>query len=169
MTEDRVETQGGSSTEFRAEWRREAYTMAFYVTIVLIAALAAFEDGDRLHALGLVWGTTLGLALAHLFAFRLASRLVSERHASRHDRSLAVAQLTGAALVGLLASVPVVLFSEEHVADAMRFVLSALIAVAAFAIGKNSGASTVRSTVFATLVLVAGIAVAVVKNYLLGH
>lgn len=152
-----------------AELRREAYTMAFYVAIVLIAALVAFDDSRRLPALGLVWGTTVGLALAHLFAFRLASRLVMRRRAASHDRSLALAQLSGAAAVGGVASLPVLLFSDEYVVDAMRFVLSALIALAAFSIGKSSGASTIRSSVFALLILAVGTAVALVKNVLLGH
>jgi len=151
------------------EWRREAFTMAFYVAVVLIAALVAFDDSRRLPALGLVWGTTVGLALAHLFAFDLATRLVKGSFKSDDDRSLASAQLTGAVAVALVATVPVLLFPDERVLDAMRFVLSALIALAAFAVGKNSGASTLRSSVFAVLVLIVGVAVALIKNLLLGH
>ena len=151
------------------EWRREAFTMAFYVAVVLIAALVAFDDERRLPALGLVWGTTVGLALAHLFAFDLATRLVKGGLRSDHDRALASAQLTGATIIAVVASVPVLFFTDERVLDAMRFVLSALIALAAFAVGKNSGASTMRSSAFALLVLVVGIAVALIKNLLLGH
>lgn len=143
--------------------------MAFYVTVVLIAALIAFDDERRLPALGLVWGTTVGLTLAHLFAFDLASRLVRGDEVGGHQESLASAQLTGATAVGIVASIPVLLVSDEAVVDAMRFVLSAVLAVAAFAIGKNAGAGTTRSSVFALLVLVSGTTVALVKNLLLGH
>ncbi len=53
--------------------------MALYVAICLIAALIALENvtfvpGD---ILGLVWGTTVGLAVAHVFAFRMASQCSS--------------------------------------------------------------------------------------------
>ena len=55
--------------------------MSLYVAIVLLAALMVVPDssghGD-VQVLGLVWGTTIGLALAHLFAFRVSARLVSE-------------------------------------------------------------------------------------------
>lgn len=151
------------------EWRREAFTMAFYVAVVLTAALVAIDDERRLPALGLVWGTTVGLALAHLFAFDLATRLVGGHLTANHDRSLASAQLTGASVIAVVASLPAFLVTDENVVDAMRFVLSALIALAAFAVGRNSGASTTRSSLFALLVLLVGTAVALVKNLLLGH
>ena len=163
-------TEDGNTNSFGSvEWRREAFTMAFYVAVVLIAALVAFDNQPRLPALGLVWGTTVGLALAHLFAFDLATRLVRGRLHSDHDRSLASAQLTGATVIAMITSLPVLFFTDESVVDAMRFVLSAVIALAAFAVGKSSGAGTIRSSIFALLVLLVATAVALVKNLLLGH
>jgi hypothetical protein len=57
--------------------RKEAWTMALYVAVCLIAALTALESVTAVpgHILGLVWGTTVGLAVAHVFAFRIAGRL----------------------------------------------------------------------------------------------
>ncbi len=163
-------TEGETPTAVaRSEWSREAFTMAFYVAIVLIAALVAIDDDHRVTTLGLIWGTTVGLALAHLFAFQLASRLVGERQSLGSVRTLAGAQLTGAVAIAVVSSLPVLFLSEEVEADAVRLVLSALIALAAFAIGRNSGASTLRSAVFSGLVLLVGTGVAVVKNLLLGH
>jgi hypothetical protein len=60
------------------ELRREAYTMALYVAICLLAALAAVSEpalDEGAHTFELVWGTTVGLALAHWFAFRMSARL----------------------------------------------------------------------------------------------
>src|SRR3954449_3567473 len=61
--------------------RHEALTMALYVSICLLAALASLKDTALTHGLvfELVWGTTLGLAAAHLFAFLLAGRLIEGR------------------------------------------------------------------------------------------
>jgi len=52
--------------------RKEGWTMALYVAICLIAALSALANVTAIpgHILGLVWGTTVGLAVAHVFAFR---------------------------------------------------------------------------------------------------
>jgi hypothetical protein len=60
--------------------RKEGWTMALYVAICLIAALSALQNVVAVswHVLGLVWGTTVGLVLAHVFAFRIAGRLVHE-------------------------------------------------------------------------------------------
>jgi hypothetical protein len=59
------------------------------------------------HVLGLVWGTTVGLALAHVFAFRIAGRLVHKGNLPRTDRIVSVIQLAGAAAVAVIVSVPV--------------------------------------------------------------
>lgn len=144
--------------------------MGFYVAIVLIAALVAIDDEQhRLPTLAIIWGTTIGLALAHLFAFRLASRLVGSGRVGPNERSLALAQLAGATAVAVLASVPVLLFDTPTELDVTRLVLVGSIGLAAYAIGRSSGAGRMRALLFAGGVLVLGVAVALFKNYLAGH
>jgi hypothetical protein len=70
------------SSAHDVELRKEASVMALHVAVCLLAALTASgEDADHGHvrAFGLVWGTTIGLAVAHAFAFRpsAANRLRS--------------------------------------------------------------------------------------------
>jgi hypothetical protein len=62
--------------------------MGLYVTVCLLAGLTALESVVAVpgHVFGLVWGTTVGLALAHLFAFRLAGRLVHDGRFPRSDQ-----------------------------------------------------------------------------------
>ena len=51
--------------------------MALYVAICLLAALSVVAEDELEHrgvAINVIWGTTLGLALAHWFAFRLSAR-----------------------------------------------------------------------------------------------
>jgi hypothetical protein len=85
--------------------------MALYVAICLLAAFAALPETDA-HArvIGIIWGVTVGLALAHWFAFRVSARMVGAGSLRPHDVESAGAQLAGAAGVALLASIPVVLF-----------------------------------------------------------
>ena len=93
------------------EARREAYTTALYVAICLLAVLTAVADrpeSGHLSVFELVWGTTIGLTLAHWFAFRLSARLVGAGAFGRHDAEAAAAQLGGALAVAVLATVPVV-------------------------------------------------------------
>jgi hypothetical protein len=50
--------------------------MGLYITISLLAVLAAKPHGIATPAvLTLIWGTTLGLILAHWLAFQLTARL----------------------------------------------------------------------------------------------
>ena len=64
--------------EHLLELRKEAFTMALYVAICLLAALIALPERAVEHTsvLGVIWGITLGLAIAHWFAFRVSARLL---------------------------------------------------------------------------------------------
>ncbi|MGD2102926.1 MAG: hypothetical protein PVG83_11905 [Acidimicrobiia bacterium] len=151
------------------EIRREGYTMAFYVSICLIAALVATDPEEGMPTIWLIWGTTIGLALAHLFAFRLASRLVTKETGEIQHRSMALAQLIGAATVAIVATVPVLLFSGPSEPDMARFFVSGFIGFSAFQIGRHSGAGSVRSGLFAGGTLIVATVVVLIKNLLLDH
>jgi len=154
------------------ELRREALTMALYVAICLLAVLATVtEDADHGHvrAFALVWGTTIGLALAHWFAFTLAARLVAAAGVERDDVELAAAQLAGAAAVAVMVSVPVAVAPVTSEFDIARLVLAALIAGAGVALGRLGGSGWARSVLVGVVVLVVAATIAVVKNTLAGH
>lgn len=163
---------GSMSSAHDVELRKEASVMALYVAVCLLAALSALgEDADHGHvrAFGLVWGTTIGLALAHAFAFRVSARLVTAGQLGRHDAQIVAAQLAGAVFVAAVATVPIVLFDSTAEFDAVRVVLSVLIGAAGFAVARSSGASRVRSWISAGVVLLLAATIAVVKNVLSGH
>jgi hypothetical protein len=152
--------------------RREGYTMALYVSVCLLAALSAIgerADAGHLDVFKIVWGTTLGLALAHWFAFRLSSRLVAAGRLGHHEKRVMAAQFAGALVVALLATVPVVLLPATAELDVVRLVLAAFVASVGYAVARHSGASIGRSLVYAAAILVVAGAVAVAKNQLSGH
>jgi hypothetical protein len=164
------EGEDEEAEERRIELRLEASTMALYVSVVLLATLVALDDSaDPTELLGLIWGTTIGLALAHYFAFRMSSRLVRGTTLHRRDLDVASAQLGGAALVAAICTVPVILFPAESEYDVVRLLLALLLGIAGYAAGRSGGASVARSLVSGLTTLVLGIAVALVKNALLGH
>ena len=80
------------------EFRKEALTMALYVAICLMASLIVIPESAAEHTrvFGLIWGITLGLALAHWFAFRVSARLVGAGTVRSSDIALIGAQLLGA-------------------------------------------------------------------------
>src|SRR4029078_7232020 len=127
----------GRMGETRAEVFREAVTMVLYVSVVLIAELAAIPEKHFAHGrvtgpvggqlLAIVWGTAVGLAVAHWFAFRLAAPGFRGERPSRWDTYLGLAQVGGAMFVAALCSLPVVVLSavpaQETTGDVPPFVI----------------------------------------------
>lgn len=95
MTDAPAAEEGGHH-EAAVELRKEAYTMALYVAICLLAALIALPvTGVGLHVAGIIWGVTIGLAVAHWFAFRVSARLVGAGRVRPQDVESAGAQVVG--------------------------------------------------------------------------
>ena len=159
-----------SGHEDAAELRKEALTMALYVAICLLAALAAVsEETASDHVFALVWGTTLGLALAHWFAFRVSARFVAQGRLRRADAFVSVAQLIGALAVTMLATVPILVLPASVELDVVKVLLACFIGVVGCGVARTSGAGLGRSLAYAALlVVVAGLVVAA-KIALGGH
>lgn len=146
--------------------------MALYVSVCLLAALTAVSESastGHVAVLGLAWGTTVGLALAHLFAFRLSARLVGSGRIGAHDSRISLAQLVGAAFVGVITTVPIVLMPPTSELDAARLLLAGFIGLVGYHVARSNDASRARSSVYAGSVLATGLAIALLKNVLSGH
>lgn len=95
--------------ETRTHLVREALTMALYLSIVLGAVLAGGEDNHSNHV-RLLWGTGVGLGVAHTFAFRLAAGFTRPNSKTTRDDKLVVGSIVAAvALVCGIASIPFLL------------------------------------------------------------
>jgi hypothetical protein len=159
-----------SGHEESLELRKEAYTMALYVAICLLGALAALPTtDDHGGVIGIVWGVTVGLALAHWFAFRVSARLVGSGHIRPDDVRSGGAQLLGAVAVAALASVPVLLFPESKELEAVGLCLAAFIGLVGYAVARGGGAPRGRAVVYGSVVLAVAAAITVLKNALAGH
>jgi hypothetical protein len=148
---------------------RESVTMGLYITISLLAVLSAQPHGDPgSAALTLVWGTTLGLTLAHWLAFQLTARLFAGARLPSHERTTMVGQAVAALGVATLASVPLMLdASSGHALS--RSVLAGLVGLFAFGAARRHGGSRGRATVYALVVVAIAVAVALGKYLLTGH
>jgi len=153
------------------EFRKEALTMALYVAICLMAALIAIpaSAADHTNVMALIWGVTLGLALAHWFAFRVSARMVGAGTVRSSDVELIGAQLLGATGVAAVVSVGVLLLPESREFEGAEFLLAALISLIGFGVARNAGASLLRAVVYSLFVLVCAVTIAVLKNLLAGH
>jgi hypothetical protein len=167
-----------SGQRFDHELWREGTTMVLYVSVVLLAELSALPSGHGAHRtlrgptgwqmVAIVWGTTIGLAVAHLFAFRLAAHSFGGRPRGE-DVKIAAAQLAGAAAVAAFATLPLLLPSDEAMQRVIPFVLAVLIGVVAYLVARSSGRSRSRSLMFAGAALLLGLLTAVIKSAFAYH
>ena len=151
--------------------------MALYISIVLLATFVALpsETNDGLAGvhgiglIGLIWGTALGLALAHWFAFRVTASAFSQGHVSDKDGRIGTSQIVAAAAVATLCSVPVLIFDEQSDVGAVTWVPALIVGLAGFIVARESNRSRLQAVIVGGIVMVLGLAVAAVKNFLLGH
>jgi hypothetical protein len=139
--------------------------MALYVAICLLAAFAALpETGVHAHVIGIIWGVTIGLALAHWFAFRVSARMVGAGSVRPHDVESAGAQLAGAAGWRCWRRFPCSCFLPRLSSSSWELLLAAFIALVRFAVARGGGATRGRAMLYGLAVLVVAVAIALVKN-----
>jgi hypothetical protein len=145
--------------------------MALYVCIVLAAEFVAVSDlaVDEPSTIGVIWGTAIGVALAHVFAFNLAARLFAGGRVPAETRRAAWSQLAAAAAVSAILTLPFLVLSLEPAVEASGFLLAALIGATAYVASREAGAGRVRSVVDGLVVLAIAMAVVSVKVGLSGH
>jgi hypothetical protein len=159
---------------------REATTMVLYVALVLIATLAVLPAGHSetdgsthgpvgVELIGIMWGTTIGLALAHLFAFQVAMQGLGAGLLRGQAFEEAVAQLAGAALVAALASLPVLFLPPETEQQAVPFVLAMIIGGVSYLVERAHGRTRTRSVIFGLVTLLVASVVATLKILLSSH
>jgi len=162
-----------------AEILREAITMVLYVSVVEIAELAALPETHAAHGavtgpvssqlLAIIWGTAVGLAIAHWFAFRLAGRAFRGDRVTGLDTKVGLAQLGAAMFVAAASSVPVLLMGEVREQEFTGLVPAILIGIIGYLIARETGKNRIASAVYGVTALALGVLVATVKLALAAH
>jgi len=162
-----------------AEILREAITMVLYVSVVEIAELAALPESHVANGqvtgpvssqlLAIVWGTAVGLAIAHWFAFRLAARAFRGEGPTRQDTYIGLAQVGAAIFVAAVSSLPVLLLSDVRAQELTGDVPAILIGIVGYLIARYSGKSRLPSALYGITALAIGVLVALVKSVLAAH
>jgi hypothetical protein len=165
--------------EERMEIFREATVMVLYVSVVEIAELAAlpeehFADGHVTGATGaqllaLLWGTAIGLAIAHWFAFRFAAPAFRGDRVTSLDTRIGLAQVAGAIFVAAVSSLPVLFFSDVRAQEFTGDIPALLIGIVGYYIARATGKSRPAAAVYGVTALALGVLVALVKLKLAVH
>ena len=154
--------------------QRDAVVMALYTGIVVLATLIALPHDVRSgthhdrFVLLIVWGQTLGLALAHWFAFNLAAAGFRGGVPLRHDLLQGVVEVGGACVIGVFTTIAMVLFGDGNDVVVAAFVSTAVIAIAGYETARKAHRSVVGSIMFSGVVLLIGLSIATLKA-VLGH
>jgi hypothetical protein len=158
---------------------REAATMVLYVSVVEIGELAAIPEEHFTHGrvtgpvggalLAIVWGTAVGLALAHWFAFRIAAPAFRGESPTRLDAQIGLAQLAGAMFVAVVSSLPVLLLNDVRAQETTGDVPAVIIGVIAYFVARASGRGHLAAVFYGITALALGIVVALVKVKLAAH
>lgn len=141
--------------------------MALYLAIVLLAESiplqAYLPSADEVA--GTYAGTALGLAIAHVYAFGISTRLVTHRGLTAEAWWNAGAQILAAAAVAVVAIVPFLVFSGDVdlAFTVSGCALAALIAVAGYGSSRGAGGSIRHSLMIAAVTLGAAALVVVIK------
>jgi hypothetical protein len=170
MTEDA--SGGQSQRDPELELFREAVAMALYVSLSLLAVMAALPSevhatGTVVLALGVAL-TALGLIAAHWLAFRLSTRLTYGELVRAEHVAVLSAQVVAAAFVVGVATVPILIFGVETGLIIGQLLLLGLVAVVAYFAARPGAVGRPRALGFALLVVAAAGIVVGIKN-LVGH
>ena len=167
-----------AATSRRRLWR-EATTMMLYLAIVLLVEFVALPAGQSAHGtwrgatrgelLAVLWGTTIGLVVAHAFAFQIATHGLSGGRLRDEDRLEILVELAGAAFVAGVASVPIMVLGERLEQRTVPIVLSLLIGGVGYFVERMNGRSRATSAAFGAGVLVVAMVVAALKYFLTSH
>jgi hypothetical protein len=146
--------------------RREADMMAFYLGITLLVALDVLQDPHPppLPALLLIiWGTTLGLGVAHWFAVGLSAYLVRDPATHHTSGQLLASQIMMAAVLAGVASVAVVLSPTRIEMLDSRIAVALFVAVLVAVEARAGGRSRRRALALGAGALALALAVAAFK------
>jgi hypothetical protein len=146
---------------------RDATAMMLYVSVVLLAELVSLPQGVvGWELVAIVWGTAIGLVIAHAFAFQVATHGMSGGWLRGDDRLEVVLELAGVAVVAALASVPVVLFGDSVQHSGVTFAVSVTIGAIAYFVERLNNHSRTASLAFGSLALLVAMLVAALKAVL---
>jgi hypothetical protein len=146
---------------------RDGLEIGVYLSVVLTALMLGLEDSlDEGGELLLIWGTSIGLTLAHVFAFRVAwiyQHGISFTSGWRPIRAMLLVAL----LVGVTASIPYLgSLDIANPSVAVRWILTAVVAVAAYLAARSRGLSLVGRLAYSLLITLVAASISVLK-YLL--
>jgi hypothetical protein len=147
---------------------REGVSMALYVSLSLLAVMAALppdlDPGASLRPALTIFLTSLGLILSHALAFRMSTRLAHRGQLTAASVELLLVQFIGGLAVTVVAVAPVLLIGGPDGVRASELLLLAFVAVVGYVAVRAVPVSRPRALAYAMMVVVATLVVIWVKS-----
>lgn len=143
--------------------------MGFYVCITVLAALTLGRDHagqSQGEVLGVVWGTTVGLALAHWFAVTVSARIVPDPDDHHTPLEEFTSQLVMALIIAVTTTAVVILLPADVERLGARLTAAVFIGLIVGWESRVGGASWPRSLAYGVLGLSLATVVAMVKWFI---
>jgi hypothetical protein len=138
--------------------------MGFSVAIALLAALVGGGGDDDPHSqvdvLSVVWGTTIGLALAHWFALAVSTRLVRDPGLHHTPAEVLLSQLGMGVAIAVGATAVVAVLPHDAERLGARIMAALFIALIVQVESVAGGSTRRRAAGLGLLALVVGLAIA---------
>jgi hypothetical protein len=142
---------------------REVTTVAFYVSVTLAAELAAASSDDsKAILIGTLWGTAVGLALAHWYAQTITAAIARGAF-RRSDAVEGLREIGAAAGVAFVLTLPFLVFETPAALIVSRWGVVIGTSLIALALARSAGARWTRAFVEAAIVFAIGVAIVETK------
>ena len=145
--------------------------MSLYVCLVLAAELVvlAGAPGSERAAVATLWGAAIGLTLAHIFAFHLASRAVAGGRLDAHEWRAIWLQIAAAATVAAALSVPFFLLPKDAAITVDEYMIAGFVGAISYVTARVSGGTQLRAALFGAVMLSLALVVVLAKAALAMH
>jgi|1186.fasta_scaffold158491_2 hypothetical protein len=142
---------------------REVATVAFYVSVTLAAELAAASSDDsKVILVAALWGTAIGLALAHWYAQTITSAIARGAF-EKADAAEGLREVGAAVVVALILSLPFAVFATPTALVLSRWGVVIGTSFIALTLARAAGAGWGRAAIEAAVVFAIGVAVTETK------
>jgi len=145
--------------------------MVLYVSVVLMGAIAtvpAKDIDEHIEVAAVIWGSALGLALAHWFAFNASAHLFRGEGITGDELREGAWEAFAALGVAVVATVPLLIFDDTTGAAVSLIALALVVTVVAYVASRHGGLSRRRALLRGGVTVVAAVIVAALKIRL-GH
>ena len=144
--------------------------MALYASVVLTAEFAGIEeDLDTRAFVGIIWGTTVGLTLAHIFAFDVAARAFSGGTPVRDIRLSMSLQIAAGTATAAVLTLPFLVLDTKEAVEVAAYMVAGFVGVSGYGVARTAGRSSMAALAFGVVTLAVAAVVVSVKVILAGH